>query len=63
MLKLTKENVTKVLIEIQDRGDITANSIATQAIKDFGLEKVHSKLTYTHTYPNMYSKTKDNWKH
>ena len=43
--KLNKKNITKLLIEIQDRSDLTANSIATRAVKDYGLQREHRKQT------------------
>jgi hypothetical protein len=45
MKKFNKTNVTAILVEIQDRGDVGANAIATQAIKDFGLRNIHQKIT------------------
>ena len=47
MKKFTKEAITKILIEIQDNDGIplACNAIATKAVKDFGLEGIHQKLT------------------
>lgn len=42
---INRENLTKLLIEIQDFGGIDGNVIATQAVKDFGLEEEHQRLT------------------
>lgn len=44
MKSFTKQNIVEVLTQIQDEGDFNANVIATQAIKDFGLEKEHAEL-------------------
>ena len=52
--KLNKKNITKLLIEIQDRCDLTANSIATQAVKDFDLQREHQKQTGN--WPGSYVK-------
>ncbi len=49
MKKLNKTNITKVLIEIQDKADIVGNSLATKAIEDFGLEKEYEKLEKART--------------
>ena len=43
--KLNKKNITQLLIEIQDRGDLTANAIATRAVKEYGLQPEHQKQT------------------
>ena len=43
--KFTKRNVCKFLIWIQDYGDIQSNGAATKAIRQFGLLKLHKKLT------------------
>lgn len=40
-MKITKRNLVKVLTQIQDDGDYIANSIATDAIQDFGLTEEH----------------------
>ena len=46
-MKINKTNLTKLLIKIQDNDGIqlACNAIATKAVKDFGLEKIHCKLT------------------
>lgn len=48
-MKINKTNLTKLLIKIQDNDGIqlACNAIATKAVKDFGLEKIHCKLTGT----------------
>ena len=43
--KLNKKNITQLLIEIQDLGDLTANAIATRAVKEYGLQPEHQKQT------------------
>ncbi len=43
--KLNKKNITKLLIEIQDRSDLIANSIATRAIEEYGLQREHQRQT------------------
>ncbi len=42
-MKLNKQNITKILTEIQNKGNWEANVIATKAIEDFGLEEEHTK--------------------
>lgn len=44
-LKLSKKNLCLFLIWVQDYGDIEANVAATKAVKQFGLLKLHTKLT------------------
>jgi hypothetical protein len=44
-IKFNKTNVTKLLIELQDYGSFDSNVFATKAVKDFGLRKLHQKLT------------------
>jgi hypothetical protein len=46
-MKFNKTNITKILIEIQDNDGIqlACNSIATKAIKDLKLRRLHQKLT------------------
>ena len=43
--KLTRLNVAKALVEIQDYGGIDGNVIATKWIKKFGLRKEHQQIT------------------
>ena len=42
---LKKSDFVKLLIRFQDECGFDANVIATQVIKDYNLEKEHSKLT------------------
>ncbi len=46
-MKFNKTNITKLLIKIQDNDGISlaCNCLATKAIKDLKLEKLHQKLT------------------
>ena len=58
-LKINKINIVKLLTQIQDEGDIHSNSLATKAIKDFGLNNLHHKLQVGFTlgknkYPMLY---------
>ena len=43
-MQISKSKLVKVFTKIQDEGDIHSNSIATKAIKDFGLSRHHAKL-------------------
>jgi hypothetical protein len=43
--KFNKTNITKLLIRMQDYGDLGANAMATEAVDQFGLHKLHRKLT------------------
>ena len=43
--KLNKKNITELLVRIQNHGDLTANSIATDAVDDFGLQREHMRQT------------------
>lgn len=47
-MKLTKKNVVKFLVRIQNEGDVKANSIATEAVKALGLIREHKKQTAFH---------------
>ena len=42
--RLNKRNITNLLIKLQNDGNFEANVIATQAVKDFGLEEMHKQL-------------------
>jgi hypothetical protein len=46
-MKINKTNITKLLIQIQDNDglQLACNAIATKAIKDLGLRRLHQKLT------------------
>ena len=55
---LTKTAFVKLMIRMQDEGNIESNAFATAAIKKYGLEKLHAKLT-GQKYPDHYKLIKD----
>ena len=44
-LKFSKKNLCLFFIWIQDYGDVSSNAAATKAVKQFGMMKLHKKLT------------------
>ena len=43
--KISKEDIVKLCISVQNNGNIITNSAATKFIEEFGLQRIHDKLT------------------